>query len=124
MCFVLFRSSPMLTGAALLDFVKSNPDKTQNEQARGAGYVSTDKGGKTRLLRTAFNNALLSASGIKFKRGEGLVGKTATYETTVHKSGVILLGKTYSKELGLNPGDPLKIQVESDGTLHLVPIEA
>ena len=114
----------MLTGAALLEYVKANPDKTQGEQARGAGYVATDKSGKTKLLRAAFNNALLAASGIQFKRGQGLVGKTATYETTVHKSGVILLGKTYSQELGLKPEDPLKIQLEADGTLRLIPIAA
>ena len=112
----------MLTGDALIKFIDSNAELTQAELAREAGYTSTDKDGKTRLLRNSFTNAVLEAKGVKFKKGKSLVGKSATYETTVHKSGVILVGKTYSQELGLEPGEPLTIQLEKDGSLRLVPV--
>jgi hypothetical protein len=109
----------MLTGAELIDFVKTSESANDMELARAAGYVRTTKTGKDQVLKKAFMNALLAAKGIERPMGRG-PGKTARYETSVHKNGVILIGKTYSEVFGLNPGDFLDIVIEGD-CIKLVP---
>jgi hypothetical protein len=110
----------MLTGAALISFVKENDDMNQMELARGAGYVRTTKTGRDQVLVKKFYNELLAAKGMPIAIGK-TPGKSALYETSVHKSGVILLGKTYSEKFGLKPGDGLRIDVE-DECIKLVPL--
>lgn len=111
----------MLTGAELLDFVKSNESRhlTEPELAREAGYVRQTKTGREQVLTKRFYNALLSAKGVEVAIGRA-PGKTAQYVTTVHRSGVILLGRTYSERFGLNAGDELDIVLEDDA-IRLVP---
>lgn len=103
----------MLTGQDLLRLAKASPEKTESELAREAGYVRTNQDGKECLLLKAFNKALLEAQGIVFKTARAR-GKEAGYETTVHQSGIVLVGKTYVQKFGLEPGDKLKIEIEDD----------
>lgn len=110
----------MLVGQELIAFVQKNEELNQMELAQGAGYVRTTKTGKQQVLVKAFYNALLAAKGMPISVGK-MPGKTAQYETTVHRNGVILLGKTYSETFGLKPGDALKILVE-DEAIRLVPL--
>lgn len=111
----------MLEGQELLDFVKENESRRLSEAdlAREAGYVRTTKTGKEQVLSKRFTSALLAAKGLEIAIGRA-PGKTAQYFTHVHASGVILLGKTYSQEFGLQPGDELDIRMEEDG-IRLVP---
>jgi len=109
----------MLTGQELLSFVKANPDMDQAQLARGAGYVRTTDKGVERLLTTKLHQALLEAKGVKLKTAKK-PGKTAQFMTTVHRTGVILIGKTYSEKFGVEPGDELKIVIEDDA-IRLVP---
>jgi hypothetical protein len=109
----------MLVGQGLIDYVKENELLTQTDLARGAGYVRQTRSGKEQVLVKQFYNALLAAKGMEIVVGKA-PGKAAQFETTVHKSGVILLGKTYSKQFGLNPGDVLDIVIEDDA-IQLVP---
>lgn len=110
---------PMLTGQELLSFVKANEDMDQAEIAREAGYVRVTEKGTERLLINKLNEALLEAKGLKLKSSKK-PGKTAQYSTTVHRTGVILVGKTYSQKFGVEPGDELKIVIEED-SIRLVP---
>lgn len=110
---------PMLTGQELLSFVKANADMDQNELAREAGYVKTTDKGTERLLINKLHEALLEAKGVKLKTSKK-PGKAAQYVTTVHRTGVILVGKTYSEKFGVEPGDELKILIEDD-SIRLVP---
>jgi len=103
----------------LLSFVKANPDMDQAQLARGAGYVRTTDKGVERLLTTKLHQALLEAKGVKLKTAKK-PGKTAQFMTTVHRTGVILIGKTYSEKFGVEPGDELKIVIEDDA-IRLVP---
>lgn len=103
----------MLTGSTLLSFVKENDTLNQQELAAKAGYTRTTKTGRQQILVKQFYNALLSAQGYEIPVGKA-PGKVAAYETTVHRSGVILLGKTYSQRFGLEPGDVLDIVMEDD----------
>jgi hypothetical protein len=109
----------MLVGQELVSFVKANPDLNQQELAEEAGYSRVTKTGRKQLLVKRFYHALLAAQGTKISVGKAL-GKTASYSTTVHKSGIILLGKTYSEKFGLEPGDVLDIDVEGD-CIRLMP---
>jgi ABC-type lipoprotein release transport system permease subunit len=109
----------MLVGKALIDYVRTNDHLNQTELAEGAGYVKTTSTGRTQVMVKQFYNALLAAQGLSIEVGKA-PGKTAQYETTVHKSGIILLGKTYSKKFGIEPGDVLDIILEED-SIRLVP---
>ena len=111
--------APMLTGSELLAFVKANPGLNQQQLAVGAGYTRVTKKGVEQTLVKGFYHALLAAQGTEIALGKGK-GKTASYFTTVHRSGVILLGKTYSKHFGLESGDELEISVEED-CIRLIP---
>lgn len=110
----------MLTGSSLIDFVRKNEGLNQMELARGAGYVRITRTGREQVLVKQFYNALLAAKGMPISVGR-TPGKSALFETTVHKSGVILLGKTYSEKFGLEPGDTLQICIE-DECIKLVPV--
>lgn len=109
----------MLTGNELIEFVKGSTSTNDLELARAAGYVRTTKTGKEQVLKKAFTNALLAAKGLERPMGRG-PGKSARYETSVHKNGVILIGKTYSEAFGVKPGDYLDIVI-ADDCIKLVP---
>jgi hypothetical protein len=109
----------MLTGQELLAFVKANGDMDQSELAREAGYMRVADSGKERIMAKQFCEALLEAKGVAIKVGRR-PGKTAQFETTVHKTGVILIGKTYSQKFGVEPGDVLDIVISEDA-IRLVP---
>lgn len=109
----------MLVGQQLIEYVKEHEDLNQSDLAKGAGYVRTTRTGREQVLVKQFYNALLAAKGMPIAVGKA-PGKPARYETTVHKSGVILLGRTYSKKVGVEPGDVLDIVIEED-CIQLVP---
>lgn len=109
----------MLTGQELIAFVKANGDMDQSELAREAGYMRVAESGKERIMAKQFCEALLEAKGVAIKVGRR-PGKTAQFETTVHKTGVILIGKTYSQKFGVEPGDVLDIVISEDA-IRLVP---
>jgi len=109
----------MLTGQELLSFVDSNSQLDQAELAKAAGYYRITDGGKERLLTKQMCEALLEAKGVSIKSGKR-PGKIAQFATTVHRNGVILVGKTYSEKFGVEPGDVLDIVIEDDA-IRLVP---
>jgi len=91
----------------------------QAELARGAGYTRVVDGGKTQVLTQAFSTAVLRATGVNIRVGRA-PGKTAQFETTVHRSGIVLVGKTYVEKFGLKAGDSLDIVLD-DEFIKLVP---
>jgi hypothetical protein len=109
----------MLVGQELIAFVKENDGMNQMELARGAGYVRVTRTGREQILVKQFYNTLLAAKGMPIPLGK-TPGKSAQFRTTVHATGVILLGKTYSADFGLKPGDELDIVLDAD-CIKLVP---
>lgn len=103
----------MLSGNELIAFVKENADMEQTELARAAGFVSVTATGKERVMAKQFCEALLQAKGVSIKSAKK-PGKSAQYTTTVHKTGVILVGKTYVEKFGVEVGDELDIVIERD----------
>ena len=108
----------MLVGTELLSFIEANEGCTEYELAEAAGYVK-DVAGKSTVQIKQFTHALLEAKGVRIlTKPKG--GKVAPFKTAVHKSGIVLLGKTYSEKFNLVPGDELEIQLLEDG-IKLVP---
>jgi len=105
----------ILTGSDLLAKVKELGDASKSELVRASGYVSTKKDGSERLNFTAFYEALLEAKGMNLGAGSaggrGKAGRTLSYMAKVHFNGNLLVGKAYTDQLGLKPGDEFEIKL-------------
>ena len=115
----------MLTGTELLAKVKDLGEASKTELVRATGYVSTKEDGSERLNFTAFYEALLEARGIHLgpARGDGAPGRKLSYVTHVLFNGNLLIGKAYTAQLGLQPGDPFQIQL-GRRQIRLHPLDA
>jgi hypothetical protein len=115
----------MLTGPELLAKVKDLGDVSKSELVRACGYVSTKKDGTERLNFTAFYEALLEAKGMSIGSGGGRSGKRPgrqlSYVTKIQFNGNLLVGKAYTAQLGLKPGDEFEIKLGKK-QIRLVPL--
>lgn len=104
-----------LTGKDLVAKVKQLSNFTREEKAKACGYVAVEKDGSERIKTIAFLNALLDAEGIdidsKSSNGNGRGGRKPSYKVTVQSNGNILLGRTYTQSMELEPGDEFEISV-------------
>ena len=117
---------PMLVGADLLAKVKELGDVSKSELVRSCGYVSTKKDGGERLNFTAFYEALLEAKGLSLGldgKGKGPGGRKLSYVATVQGNGNLLIGKAYTAQLDLQPGDEFEIKLGKK-QIRLVPVGA
>lgn len=107
----------MLTGPELIKLVKDNPDLNRTQVAKAAGYVRTTEEGKEQVLIQRFYDAVLTAQGMPIKKGKSgmSVGKKAQHKTTVHATGILLVGRVYTTQFGAEPGDVFGIEVREDG---------
>ena len=105
----------MLTGADLLAKVKELGDVSKSDLVRSCGYVSSKKDGAERLNFTAFYEALLEAKGVSLGdgggKGRGKGGRSLSYVTKIQFNGNLLVGKAYTAQLGLEPGDEFEIKL-------------
>ncbi|MDV3351493.1 AbrB family transcriptional regulator [Leptolyngbyaceae cyanobacterium CCMR0082] len=102
-----------LTGKALLQKMKEITHLPKREKAKECGYYSITKDNQVRVNLTDFYDALLAARGIPLgpestKDGRG---REPTYRVSVHKNGQIVIGSTYTQEMGLKPGDEFEIKL-------------
>jgi hypothetical protein len=115
----------MLTGSDLLAKVKEMGDASKSDLVRACGYVSTKKDGSERLNFTAFYEALLEAKGVSLGNGHaaggGRGGRKLSYVTKVQFNGNLLVGKAYTAQLGLEPGDEFEIKLGRK-QIRLVPV--
>jgi hypothetical protein len=115
----------MLTGSDLLARVKELSDVSKSELVRACGYVSTKKDGSERLNFTAFYEALLEAKGMTLgaaeTKGRGKAGRSLSFATKVQFNGNLMVGKAYTAQLGLEPGDEFEIRLGRK-QIQLVPI--
>ena len=116
----------MLVGEELLKKSRLLSSKSEDEIARGCGYI----GPSGRVLRKSFYRALVKAKGYKVgndsrsKPGNrSSRGRQAEYKTKVHGNGNLLIGHAYTKKLGLTPGQEFKIDIKKESkTIYLVPL--
>jgi hypothetical protein len=101
-----------LTGKALLQKVKDLDDLSKEEKAKACGYYTLTKAGAPRVNMMKFLNALIEAEGIQLdsaQNGNGRGGRSASFRITVQSNGNLLIGSTYTKQMGLRPGDEFEI---------------
>jgi hypothetical protein len=104
----------MLTGSDLLAKVKELANASKSELVRECGYMSTKKDGSERLNFTAFYEALLEAKGMLLgdgDKGRTKPGRGLSYMAKVHFNGNLMIGKAYTDQLGLLPGDEFEIKL-------------
>jgi hypothetical protein len=113
-----------LTGKALLQKVKELSHLTKREKAKECGYYTVTKDGQTRVDVTGFYDALLEARGILLdpEKGKDGRGREPTYRVSVHKNGQIVIGSTYTQEMGLKPGDEFEIKLGYKH-IHLIQLD-
>ena len=117
----------MLVGKELLEKSKLLSKKSEDEIARGCGYI----GPSGRVLRKSFYRALIEAKGYKLgnnvqKRSgkRSSRGRQAEFKTKVHGNGNLLIGHAYTKKLGLQPGQEFKIDIKKDSKIiYLIPLK-
>ena len=117
----------MLIGKELLEKYKSLCKKSEQEIARGCGYI----GPSGRVLRKSFYRALVEAKGCKLSGGingrpgnRSSRGRQAEFRTKVHGNGNLLIGHAYTKKLGLEPGQEFRIDVRKEsGAISLLPLK-
>ncbi|MDC3170866.1 AbrB family transcriptional regulator [Prochlorococcus sp. AH-716-E13] len=110
----------MLVGKELLEKSKLLSKKSEDEIARGCGYV----GPSGRILRKSFYRALIEAKGYKLSNSSAgrpgnrsSRGRQAEFKTKVHGNGNLLIGHAYTKKLGLEPGQEYKIDLKKDSKI-------
>ena len=116
----------MLVGKELLEKSKLLSNKSEDEIARGCGYV----GPSGRVLRKSFYKALIEAKGYKLgnnspgKSRNRTRGRQTEFKTKVHGNGNLLIGHAYTKKLGLEPGQEFKIDLKKESkTICLIPLK-
>ena len=117
----------MLEGKELLEKAKLLSKQSEDEIAKGCGYV----GPSGRVLRKSFYRALIEAKGYTIG-GNGRQGRNgnrasrgrqAEFKTKVHGNGNLLIGHAYTKKLGLEPGKEFKIDLKKESkTINLIPL--
>ena len=109
----------MLEGKELLEKAKLLSKKSEDEIAKGCGYV----GPSGRILRKSFYRALIEAKGYKIGNGNRASrGRQTEFKTKVHGNGNLLIGHAYTKKLGLEPGQEFKIDLKKESkTIYLIP---
>ncbi|MDC3118241.1 AbrB family transcriptional regulator [Prochlorococcus sp. AH-716-K03] len=110
----------MLVGKELLEKSKLLSKKSEDEIAKGCGYI----GPSGRVLRKSFYRALIEAKGYKLRNksngrsgNRSSRGRQAEFKTKVHGNGNLLIGHTYTKQLGLEPGQEYKIDLKKDSKI-------
>lgn len=113
-----------LTGAELIKCVQANEGLGRVSLARKAGYVRVNKKGDEVADLGRFYNALFEAQGLPLTSKRGCrLSNTRSYETTVHASGILLIGKAYTSEAEIEPGDVFRIK-PSPGKIELELVSA
>ncbi|MBE9138201.1 AbrB family transcriptional regulator [Nodosilinea sp. LEGE 07088] len=101
-----------LVGEELIQKVKNLDELSKEDKAKACGYYSVTKGGNPRVNMMKFRNALIEAEGIQLDSTQnvnGRGGRSASYRLTVQSNGNLLIGSTYTKQMGLKPGDEFEI---------------
>lgn len=112
-----------LTGQALLEHINQHKSCGKAEIARRAGYFKTKEDGTVVPHIPQFMNAIAEANGIHIEGKRGASGaRKRSYTTTCHATGIIMVGKTYTAEAGIQKGDKFKIEV-LPGKIELIRVE-
>ena len=115
-----------LTGDDLLAVYKANKNVSEHELAKLTGYYSVNKNGTDVHNIAGMKKAMLIAMGVNIGAdakvaGKGPGGRKLSYVAKVQGNKNLLVGKAYTAQLGLNPGDEFQIKLTKSG-IRLVPV--
>lgn len=112
-----------LEGEALLAKLRSMDGATRAEAARACGYLSLTEDGKERILISSFNRAIADATAPVTFSSKGAVGTRGPgYQVKVGPGNAAVVGAAYLRQIGAEPGDYLKIEVDpADKSVVLFP---
>jgi hypothetical protein len=102
-----------LVGKALIQKLKECQGLSRKAQAKLCGYVSRDKDRQETVNITEFCEAQLAARGYSLdpENSKDGRGREPTFRVSVHKNGQIVIGATYTQNMGLTPGDEFEIKL-------------
>lgn len=102
-----------LKGKALLQKLNELSHLSKRERAQACGYYTVTEDDQIRADLADFYSAILEAKGISLspEGGKDGRGREPTYRVSVHKNGQIVIGSTYTQEMGLKPGDEFEIRL-------------
>jgi hypothetical protein len=106
------KTSEPLTGAALLQKVKTLATLSKTQKAKACGYYTVTKDGGERVNLLQFLTALLEAEGIALDEPaaeRGRDGRRANYRIAVQANGQLLIGTAYTEQMPLKPGDAFEL---------------
>jgi hypothetical protein len=115
------RYRAMLTGKELLETIKRLAGSSKTELVRACGYTRVDEEGKERLQFGAFDDAVLHASTGVHVGGKG-TGRHLSFKARVQGNGNLLIGKAYTKEVGLEAGDEFTM-LFGINEIRLIPVD-
>ena len=106
-----------LIGKLLLEQIALQKHLEKREVAIACGYCTTNKAGQTRPSMTNFYDAVLQAKGITLGQSlaDGKQGKSAGYIAKVQKTGNLVIGAAYLRELNADSGATFSIKVTPTG---------
>ena len=106
-----------LTGKPLLEQIASQKHLEKRDVAIACGYCTTNKAGQTRPSMTNFYDAVLEAKGITLGQSltDGKQGKSVRYIAKVQKTGSLVIGAAYLRELNADSGATFSIKVTPTG---------
>jgi AbrB-like transcriptional regulator len=114
MTLTLEKAAKPLEGKELVEQVRKLGSLSRRDKSIHCGY---DK-------MTDFIDALLEAKGIELDATTAKTkGKSPSCRATVQKNGQIIIGNSYTKEMGLNIGDTFSIRLGSKH-IHLIQDES
>ncbi|AFY70942.1 hypothetical protein Pse7367_2687 [Thalassoporum mexicanum PCC 7367] len=107
------KQPPVLTGQSLLKKVEELKHLSKEEKAKACGYSTITRNGQSRVNLMKFYNALMEADGTISldNKGTGKGGRSASYKVSVQRNGNLLIGSAYTQQMGLKPGDELRIKL-------------
>lgn len=113
-----------LEGAALLDRARALSNRPEDQIARACGYV----GPSGRVLKKSFYRALVAAKGYTVPSASGQPvsgkGRQADFRTRVHGNGNLLIGQSYTRRMGFEPGQEFRIELHREsGSIWLSPLQ-
>ena len=102
-----------LKGKALLQKLNELSHLSKRERAQACGYYTVTEDDQIRTDLADFYSAILEAKGISLspESSKDGRGREPTYRVSVHKNGQIVIGSTYTQEMGLKPGDEFEIKL-------------
>lgn len=102
-----------LKGKVLLQKLNELSHLSKRERAQACGYYTVAEDDQIRADLADFYSAILEARGISLspEGGKDGRGREPTYRVSVHKNGQIVIGSTYTQEMGLKPGDEFEIKL-------------